>query len=109
MLQETRPPVIANPLLQEVIEVEDLMFWRLKYHLEELGLDLRTTITLAHPSLDPQEDLAWIDSLDLRFNDCDPVIFSQVLAQLRALGYFSLAAMVERTMTSKDGAGERSA
>lgn len=89
------PPLQANPLLRDLINSEDLLFWRLKCHLDEWGFDLKTVLAIAHPGTDPERDLRWIDSLDARFATEEPWELAQVIGRLRALGYQSLAAMVE--------------
>lgn len=90
------PGVAANALLRGLIDGEDLLFWRLKQHLDSRGLDLKTVVAIAHPGTDPGRDLTWVDGLDVRFGDQEPWPLAQVLGQMRALGYQSLAAMIDR-------------
>jgi len=85
-----------NPLLHELVNAEDLLFWKLQYHLDLRGLDLRTLIVIAHPGTSAGEDLKWTATLDDRFSDQDPQSLAEVLSQLRALGYLSLCLIVEQ-------------
>lgn len=95
--------IAQNPLLKELVDSEDLLFWQLKYHLENHQLDLKTLITVAHPGTDPVEDLGWIRTLEGRFEDRDPQQLSEVLSQLRALGYSSLSLIVTRALGYQNG------
>lgn len=90
--------VANNPLLHDLIQQEDLLFWRLKYHLETRELDLKTVIALAHPGTSPSQDLKWISTLESRFDNQDPQTLEEVIAQLRALGYSSLCLVVEQAV-----------
>jgi hypothetical protein len=88
--------LVFNPLIQAMVEAEDLLFWRLKYHLTKLELDLKTIIVIAHPGTIASRDLIWIDSLNERFENKDPLDFEIVLKELKRLEYLNLAELVER-------------
>jgi hypothetical protein len=85
-----------NPLFARIIAAEDQLFWLLKHHLDERGLDLKTLLVLAQPALDCTEDVAWVDGLDDRFDDDTNLPLVDILFELRALGYDSLCRMIER-------------
>jgi len=91
-----------DPMLQEILAVEDFLFFKSKILLEQHGLCLKTMVSIAHPTAHaPRGDLDWIDHLDGRFPEIPRPILVEVLAELRALSYFSLALMIE-TAVGKD-------
>lgn len=53
-------------------------------------------MAIAHPGTDASRDLHWVDGLERRFGNQDLWPLAHVLGQMRALGYQSLAAMVDR-------------
>lgn len=96
--------LLRNPLLHDQIEAEDRLFWQLKSHLDEVGLDLKTVLVLVHEPLTSTAELSWVDSLDSRFADEDPGDLADILSTLRALGYTSLCQMVERVLKPRSNA-----
>jgi hypothetical protein len=87
-----------DPGIQQQIDREDFMFWRTKKHLERAGLDLKTMMVISNPAPSGSGDLAWLDDLDSRFNGYPPGTIKEVLEDLRALSYISLAQLVEQAL-----------
>ena len=88
-----------DPMLKAIIDAEDYLFWKSKVILDHHGLCLKTLVSVSHPTAKATEgDLDWIDSLDARFLGMDPPDVGEVLAELRALSYFSLALMIETAL-----------
>jgi hypothetical protein len=85
-----------NPLLAQMVDAEDQLFWHLKCHLETFGADLKTLMLIVQPSLRTADSLTWIDSLDDRFDDAELLPLHEVLDELRALRYESLCELVDR-------------
>lgn len=92
------PRALQNPLLAGVLQSEDRLFYQLKCHLDDRGLDLKTLMVASHPSIQSVADLAWIDTLDERFSSDHDKPLADILIALRALNYDSLCDMVERSV-----------
>ena len=91
-----RDRAATNPLLADLLAVEDRLFAAIKQHLDALGLDLKTLLMLAQPSLLSVEDLAWIDTLEDRFDETPALAPLPVLIdELRAMHYDTLCELLE--------------
>jgi len=94
-----------NPLFAPIVEAEDQLFWQLKVHLDEVGVDLKTVLVLAQPSLHSTVQLDWIDSLEDRFGDDAELDaeksvapLTDVLAELDALRYTNVCEILRHIM-----------
>lgn len=105
----SKPPrrrrgLYANPLTSSIIESEERLFAALNYHLDRVGLDLKTILLMAQPSLESTENLLWVDGLN---HEDDGRGLDEVLLQMRALGYQSVCDVVDaitgREMYLNDG------
>jgi hypothetical protein len=99
----------GNPIFAPIVEAEDHLFWQLKAHLDAVGVDLKTVLVLAQPSITSAAPLDWIDSLEDRFSDdseleqrVEPL--PDVLAELRALRYDGVCDILRHLLPQGEGA-----
>lgn len=85
-----------DPEITKMIEAEDRLFWRAKQIVEKRGLCLKTLVAIAHPAASASSgDLDWIDDLDRQFEPEPDAELQDTINELKAYGYFALAAMIE--------------
>ena len=85
---------LDDPLLADLVAEDDRLLWETKALLEEQGIDFKAILNLVHPSLRiAPEGLRWIDQQPERPQSCREV--SELLTELRAFEYHSIATMVE--------------
>lgn len=94
--QEAREKYSHNPLIKDLIEQEDRLFWFLKSALDEQGIDIKTLMVLSQSSISSVKQVKWIDTLESRFSDETPPVMIDLLSQLRLLGYDALCQLVEQ-------------
>jgi hypothetical protein len=90
---------LGNPLFSRLIEAEDQLFWQLQVRLCEVGVDLKTVLVLAQPSIRSADEVAWIDGLENRFGDAvlapNVASLEEIIAELRALRYDSVCEVLQ--------------
>jgi len=89
---------INDPIVKELIEREDRLFWKIKEHLKSNQLDMKTMIIIANPSGQENNDLSWIEELEEKFAGEEPGQIDPVIEELRNFGYTSLALLIEQTI-----------
>ncbi len=85
---------LEDPLVAELVAADDQLLWETKQALDQQGLDLKMILAQAHPVLRiTPESLDWVDQPTEVITEPRPL--PELLAELRAFGYHSVATMIQ--------------